>query len=221
MYGKFCLNCNNNCKECIGPKETDCLSCDASNAKYNVFDSGRCDNKCFKDQVQVDNADQKVFPVESNKICKKAVTNNCDQSSCGSDCMFNSKYCTSKCASEKAFSYFSKECVESDKCSAYGTSFSLDTTFKDFKQCKRCIDKCKKCTDGNQAKCDECNPLFLNKFNYNLACVKSCPFKYYAELNTNKCRTCSTGCNSCRDGNQVDCLSCESDKLYYYGQCLS
>ncbi len=50
MFDKFCFNCNANCKECLGPKESDCTACDASNAASNVFDSGRCGSACFKGQ---------------------------------------------------------------------------------------------------------------------------------------------------------------------------
>lgn len=107
MFDKLCVNCNDNCKECIGPKETDCTACDANNPLYNVFDAGRCSNACFKGQVQVDNANTAIFPVESNKVCKKSLTTDCDKDTCGGECMYEGKYCTNKCASEKAFSYFS------------------------------------------------------------------------------------------------------------------
>ena len=108
MFDKFCVNCNQNCKQCLGPKETDCTACDTSNALYSVFDSGRCSNVCFKGQQLVDNTDTSVFPVESNKICKKQKSESCDQTLCGGECMSEGKYCANKCAeSNKAFSYFS------------------------------------------------------------------------------------------------------------------
>lgn len=216
LLDQQCLKCNSNCKECLGPEEDDCTACDITNSAYNVFDSGRCANKCKKGQMEVSNVPQ-IFPVESAKVCSKSDSEECKQDLCGPNCMAESDYCSKECVkSSDAFSFLQKKCV-----SSCDDGYSLSSSFKDYKVCTQCSDQCKKCLAGSPTTCSECNPLFINKYNYNTACVGQCPFKYFAEPNTNICKTCSEGCSSCRDGKKESCMSCDSDKVYYYGECLS
>ena len=51
-----------------------------------------------------------------------------------------------------------------------------------------------------------------------MACVQYCPSSYYGNTATMTCENCPSGCESCSDG--VICLSCQSEKFDYLGNCL-
>ena len=196
---RTCQNCNVLCNTCIGPLESDCLSC--SNPYLYLFNS-RCFEYCPLGTV-----------VSTNYTCI------CDPScqTCAFDTTSQKVLCQS-CVNPSHFIRDGYQCVESLFCyyNYFGNTAVSSTctstcsgTYKNF-AVRECTSYC---TTGS----------LKYENSGDLSCLKQCPPTYHNSTITAisgfqvdqtvfQCSTCSSPCLTC---DQNICLSCISGYFYH------
>ena len=217
-----CVSCNDNCKECDGPGEDDCLQCaDASFASS----SGHCTVDCGADMY---GAFGRCMACDSE--CKDGCTASGSRGGACNSCKHFSfgNSCYSKCPHMTVSAPNSTACIPCHASCAGGCDGPADT---DCAQCLsvtvdgRCLAGCPKGSfrvasgiPGQADTCTECSGHCDAEYGchgprpadcvvcrkgtifYNGACVEACPHGYYADVPTNggrsTCQPCNTVCSN-------------------------
>lgn len=243
LSSKSCFKCYENCLECKGPLDTDCLSC--KNPSFKVLNKESKDvclqdcginyfltsNNCLKchddcsvcsgtlntDCISCRNPSYLILNKESQNLCLE---------NCGNYYYQNSQNCL-KCH-EKCLTCSGPLITECISCETPSFTVLLKDSqnlclencgtgyYQDYKNCLKCSEDCLECNGPLNTDCLSCkNPSFflLIKDLQNL-CLENCGSGYY--LNINNCIKCSENCNKC---DNIGCLECNPPAILYDGYC--
>lgn len=202
-----CSSCNVSCRECTGPTNKDCISCQST---FKITPDKRC----------VDTCEEGTFESISG------VCSNCF-STCRTCNRFGSRACLT-CPTNRFYIRSVGSCVEA----CPDRTFTIGTTECDFcaPHCKKCDDKkvssCKECLDTAFLHIDTniCHPFCLSGYILRQGtricepCHNSCVDCWNTEYDS--CRSCKENskeviASKLIKGLPVDSFTCEPNKGYY------
>ncbi|KAL4487833.1 hypothetical protein ABPG73_005093 [Tetrahymena malaccensis] len=179
-----CKPCNQSCATCLGPSESDCLSCNKNRQIYlqNSQIYGRC--LCSND----------YFENQQTQQCQKCNT------SCSS-CQGNTNFCTA--CKENAFLNSLGICTCLPR---YYLSLEGD--------CLKCHYSCSNCLGGTEYDCLECSSKTRTLIQIQQSQLKFTCFcnQGYFDSGADDCQICSPLCMTCIQSANI-CLKCYPEEL--------
>ncbi|KAL4477517.1 hypothetical protein ABPG74_002667, partial [Tetrahymena malaccensis] len=200
----LCIKCNEACKECVGPTDQDCKSCNqfyfqidksspkrclkCPNKQYLKSSESNCSN-CDYQCILCDTAlEQYSMLIKETSLISKGGENG------GEYCLI----CSCKQCLSEHIKFNSNQCTKS--CENIGQNFQYDSV-----------------TNSCQCKLGH-NYLIKNPIKKNFDCSKEISYEYYCDLNNN-CFKCSQDCLKC--SNSQTCLKCKEGSYLWQNRCYT
>ncbi|KAL4478454.1 hypothetical protein ABPG74_006689 [Tetrahymena malaccensis] len=196
----LCIKCNEACKECVGPTDQDCKSC---NQFYFQIDKSspkrclKCPNKQYlkSSEQNCSNCDYQCVLCDSaleqySMLIKEASL----MSTGGEYCLI----CSCKQCLSEYIKFNQNQCTKS--CENIGQNFQYDQV-----------------TNSCQCKLGH-NYLIKNPFKKNFDCSKEISYEYYCDSNNN-CFKCSQDCLKC--SNSQTCIKCKEGSYLWQNRCYT
>lgn len=233
----ICDPCHSSCRTCVGPLETDCLSC--SSGSFDITNTtcvsscgaGRynsnsicyaCPDRCSTcTSVATCTACQKVLGVPYFLNLTSCLVQ-CPSGTYGDTTSLQCIDCTSPCATCSGSATYCLTCIASNYL-VYGSyicqsacptgQYIINNTYT----CGMCSAQCVTC-DLTATNCTSCGlgntgiDLFLSG---NL-CYQTCPSGYFGNTTTHLCDACDGTCNGCTLS-AVNCILCAAGKYRQVG----
>ncbi|XP_067131538.1 extracellular matrix organizing protein FRAS1-like isoform X3 [Centruroides vittatus] len=234
-YHGVCQICHQNCKECFGREENQCLLC------YN--------NRLLKHGSCVENCGESYFVFnrsceECHTSCSSCLGPNKNQCvSCKNNKVLQNGQCIEDCFEFHlvnneclACHPACKECRDSQPTSCTKCTYNqfllksvcVDVCGQGFyenvleRSCSACHPTCRFCANGPTPDlCLSCNHGYLlphpeNEFGY---CVEECPSNHYVSP-AGVCKACHNSCFECDGPESMDCIKCNKDFNMKDGECV-
>ncbi|KAL4454935.1 hypothetical protein ABPG74_006317 [Tetrahymena malaccensis] len=238
QQGDDCINCNENCLECYGKSETQCLKClpdmqlqDGKCICIQGYQLNKQCNKCDKTcqdcsyqngQVQCNSCISNLMdPQKDACVCKEGFNLQDGECKCQENKIFNNNTCLPCHSSCKQCSGPGiNECIS---CKDQNQEINQKTKLCTCKQgyfyvqnnmCQKCYQTCQNCLSSGESDCYSClegsNLILVDTRAKTSAC--KCQSGFYFDMDQHICKKCSDSCKECIREN--DCLSCDEDFMY-------
>ncbi|XP_066567230.1 proprotein convertase subtilisin/kexin type 5b isoform X2 [Amia ocellicauda] len=233
---KECLFCHDDCSECNGPENDDCISCTDSKAlKYK----GNCVQKC-PEGTYYDLSTEECRDCDKSCItcsgphltsctkCREGMQKDShghcvphkdchiasykDQEGRCKNCHESCHRCTGptwhECLSCNDNTYLlNGTCVEQCPAGYYHD--------EEQQRCELCHITCETCSGRHSIQCVSCKP---DLYKEGKECVFSCRSGHYANISTGTCERCHPSCEHCVGGGHTDCQSCRNKYFFLRAQ---
>ena len=196
-----CLNCDPACDSCVGPTDSECLTCSptAFLAQSTGSDTVRCATEC--EFATIDR--QCVSLCEANQYQNASVTENT------TFCLNCSEMCAPDTSCDGPAPTQCDQCRNVSHLTRCIEICPPNTYENENRTCLQCHEQCNGCTGPTNTECIRCQNLSLTQ-NTSMTCVPQCPPNHYDD-GEGTCLPCHPECLlGCTGNGPMNCMQCRS-----------